>query len=792
MKKSLWKVLCGVLVVVFMVSCASTLIACKGKETKDTLVVGYNNFEEKFSPFFATNAYDVDVANMTQVSLLSSDRGGNIVYNGINGEKIMYNGTEYTYYGLSDLKVTQNEDGTVDYALKVRKDVKFSDGTALTIKDVIFNMYVFSDIDYDGSTTFFSLPIEGMAEWRANLNTTVLNEVNGAAEAIVKAIDAETFEYAYDADSTAYTKEQFDSLTAKLNPLWKVLGQEIIEYCVAGYKAEYGADYANNDVALGMGLWGFGGMNEDGTFTDSNEKTYTMVGEDVPTADDYADCLKAAYEGNILEAWDVEKAGTDKAAAAYDAWIAEEGSAKMNGESVKSISGITFDETAYTVNVKTTKYSATTVYQLALSIAPMAYYGDAAKWDPANGSYGFTRGDLNGVRSKTTKPMGAGPYKYVDYKDGIVSFEANENYWEGEPKIKYVRFKEMADADKLPAIVKGEIDVANPSFSDSVVDQIKKANGNDKLAIDASLKISTDLVDNNGYGYFGMNADRVLVGTNKASDASKNLRKGFATLVASYREYTVRSYYHERASVIEYPISNCSWAAPQPADAGYAIAYSKDVDGNAIYTADMTEEQRWAAAKDAFIGFLKAAGYTWDDATSKFTAAPEGAALAYEVIVGGDGKGDHPTYAMLLKVKEVLASVGITFQVTDDSNNLFKRVQAGSVDMFALAWGGSADPDMYQIYHSDSLTGSNHYRIADAELDALIMAARESADTNYRKAEYKKCLDIILDWGVEVPVYQRKNGYVFNGTAVDVTTITPDTTPFWTYMSEIHKLELAK
>ena len=63
----------------------------------DTLVVGYDAFSEKFSPFFATTAYDQDAAGMTQVGLLSTDREGNVVLKGIEGEKIPFNGKEYTY-----------------------------------------------------------------------------------------------------------------------------------------------------------------------------------------------------------------------------------------------------------------------------------------------------------------------------------------------------------------------------------------------------------------------------------------------------------------------------------------------------------------------------------------------------------------------------------------------------------------------------------------------------------------------------------------------------------------------
>ena len=73
------------------------------KATEDTpLVVGYSPFNSKFSPFFSETAYDQDVAAMVSLYLLNTDREGNVVTKGIDGEKIPYNGTEYTYYGIAD------------------------------------------------------------------------------------------------------------------------------------------------------------------------------------------------------------------------------------------------------------------------------------------------------------------------------------------------------------------------------------------------------------------------------------------------------------------------------------------------------------------------------------------------------------------------------------------------------------------------------------------------------------------------------------------------------------------
>ena len=61
-------------------------------EVNDTLVVGYDPFNSKFSPFFSETAYDQDAYAMTQLSLLTSDRTGAIIQKGIEGEISRANG----------------------------------------------------------------------------------------------------------------------------------------------------------------------------------------------------------------------------------------------------------------------------------------------------------------------------------------------------------------------------------------------------------------------------------------------------------------------------------------------------------------------------------------------------------------------------------------------------------------------------------------------------------------------------------------------------------------------------
>jgi peptide/nickel transport system substrate-binding protein len=322
--------------------------------------------------------------------------------------------------------------------------------------------------------------------------------------------------------------------------------------------------------------------------------------------------------------------------------------------------------------------------------------------------------------------------------------------------------------------------------------EVKSYNSNGEMTGDV---ITSSMVDNLGYGYIGINADTVLVGDDPASDASKNLRRAFATIFAVHRDVAIDSYYGEGASVINYPISNTSWAAPQPTDEGYELAFSTDVNGDPIYTAEMTMEEKYVAAEAAALGFLEAAGFTVDGGVA--TEAPEGARLSYEVIVPGDGTGDHPAFAILTSAKASLENIGMELVINDpaDANILWDALDAGTQDMWTAAWGSTIDPDMYQVYHSSGVPGaggsdSNHYHIQDADLDQLIVDARLSDDQAYRKAIYKQALDKIIEWAVEIPTYQRLNVIIFSTERINISTITPDITTFWGWMNDLELLEM--
>ena len=465
----------------------------------------------------------------------------------------------------------------------------------------------------------------------------------------------------------------------------------------------------------------------------------------------------------------------------------------MGGTGVPNISGIVKVDD-YTVEVTVKGFSAPAVYSiLGINVTPLHYYGDVAKYDYANNKFGFDYGDLSKQESLTATPLGAGAYKFVKYDNRVVYFEANPNYYRGCPKIAEIQFKETVSSEVASALQTGTADAGELTGSRSRFEEVASYNSNGEITGNI---ITTSKVDNLGYGYIGhqrryrQRCRRWQPLLLPRTCAKHLVPCWLPTVMWPLTATTVKLPLSSN-----YPISNTSWAAPQPTDEDYKVAFSTDVDGNPIYTADMTPEQKYAAAEQAALGFFEAAGFTVAD--GKVTAAPEGAKLSYEVIVPGDGTGDHPAFAILTGAQASLAKIGMELKINDpaDTNILWDALDAGTQELWTAAWGATIDPDMYQVYHSSGVPGaggsdSNHYHIKDAQLDQLIVDARKSDDQNYRKAIYKQALDIIIDWAVEIPDYQRQNCIIFSTERINIATITPDITTFWGWLNDIELLEM--
>jgi len=419
-------------------------------------------------------------------------------------------------------------------------------------------------------------------------------------------------------------------------------------------------------------------------------------------------------------AYDVLAWGVAQAEAAYAAGNL------ADGVQVTDIPGIRKVDDR-TVEITVEGIDPTAEKKLAIDILPKHYYG-----------VGYKKGDLSSVRKLNGKPLGGGPYTFVSYENNIVTLKANPLFFKGEPKIKTLKFQVTDNENLLPALKLGEIDIGDPDASPEMAAEAEAAG------------LHTELIDFNGYGYIGINADRI---------PDKNLRKALMHLMN--RKPAVDSYYGELADIIERPLSKVDWAYPQGATEYYGYSVAK------------AEE------------YFTAAGYARD---AQGRLVKDGRQFSVELWLSTP---NHPVVPLFTQMKIDLEKLGARCDIQTTEWSIYnEKYQKGELDIWAAAEGNSADPDMYQIYHSSqAATGNNPFRIRNAELDRLILDGRATTDRTRRAAIYARAYDIVMDEAVEMPFYQRKNMYAIRPDIVDISTLPENMTPYYEWDAEIWTLQ---
>lgn len=634
----------------------------------DTLVLSTSLPDGVFNQFFATSAYDTTIIDLTAASLWKANRNAEVVD------------------GLAEYAVPEEvigADGEVEktiYTFKLKDGVKFSDGSPITADDIIFTYKVYSDPNYDGSATLYTLPIVGMQDYRYDSHDY---------EAKIAEIKAEA-DKKYAADKIS--KEDYIQflIDTNIDGWYESLDQDVD-----------GAGMTWKDYITREGF-----KVDDATLADETalialiaEVEYTKYASGYDPYTYYYDKMVSEYVNNNLQT------GTDH---------------------VEDIAGIVkIDD--QTVQVTMNGVDAAAVWKLAIAPVQQSYYG-----------VNFKKGDMSTLKALNNMPKGAGPYIFESYENNVVTLRANENYYLGKPKIPTIKYQVTNSGSILEEVIMGTFDIGDPAANPD----------NKKTAEEAGLHVET--IDNLGYGYIGINADRIT---------DKNVRKGLMHLMN--RAPAVETYYGDLASVIERPMSRVSWAYDPNAKEYYGYNPEKALE------------------------YFKTAGYEQVDGK----LVKDGEQLVVEVYIGGSGNMEHPSAPILTQMKTDMNNMGAELNIRDvDSTTLFAAMNAGTADMWVAAWSSTIDPDMYQVYYS---TGpSNHYHVKNAELDKLILEARKTNDIEKRKPLYYQALDILMDEAVEMPVYQRMNMYVFNQEHINIDTLPADMTPYYEYFAEIETLEL--
>lgn len=403
------------------------------------------------------------------------------------------------------------------------------------------------------------------------------------------------------------------------------------------------------------------------------------------------------------------------------------------GVSVPEISGVVKVDD-YTCTVKMTQPSIIgdrelTDYNGLGFLIPKHYYGD------------FDKGDVSKIMANL-EPMGSGPYIWGGFSDGIATCTANPDYWEGTPKTGTVRWQYIPNSDIIEAVVSGQVDIAEPSGTLSNVKEL-----NDKGVLYAKY-------DNAGYGYMGMNCQNVPL----------LVRKGVWSLMN--RQPSVEGYYGTGddaiAKVIERPLTTVLAEYPTGAEQYYEYSPEKALE------------------------YFEEAGYT-QDASGKLVDAT-GKQLVVNAYIGGEGKGDHPAYAMLTQAAEDMTSLGGELQIQDVNFNVLQSaMNDGSADIFILAWGAQTDCDRSAQFHT--FGGQNRYRFSDAKMDDLLEKISTTLDLEERKVLVSEMLDWSMENCIELPLYQRYNLQSYNEQTLNMDTIT-ECTPFYDYKKELWKVEM--
>ena len=191
------KTLCLLLALVLVFQAMAMLVGCDKPEEPgpngpatskldnetSPLVFSTEPLDGVFNPFSYTSGADGGVVGETQLGMLTTDKFGNLVAGW--DQPTVAEAFSFITVGTED-DFRQDGDYTnyyTDYYFAIKDGIKFSDGTELTMKDVLFNLYVNLDPVYTGSSTMYSIDIQGLSAYRTQSpDENAQENLNNAAE----------------------------------------------------------------------------------------------------------------------------------------------------------------------------------------------------------------------------------------------------------------------------------------------------------------------------------------------------------------------------------------------------------------------------------------------------------------------------------------------------------------------------------------------------------------------------------------------------------------------------------
>ena len=751
-------------VVIFGASCKKCSKCSKNPEKQyfdnenDPLVFSTQELDKVFNPFFSTSATDSNVVGMTQIGMLGNDKNGKVTYG--DNEAVVTKDLQIVSKGTEDV------DQITTYYFVLKNNVRFSNGSYLTIKDVLFNLYVYLDPAYTGSSTIYSTDIVGLKQYRTQEATE--KEQNSFKEKFEIAADTR-IDALIDAAAQIIDDHKEEKLTSEK------FKEYLEEYTSLSAYANVVKDYEKAVVLFGEELeTDFSNSidtYEDIIFVDENGKKY----ENLFTTNVEAFLYNEGYitwnkkEGKLmsslandpatLKSWTKEQAIQtiiqakiptaieeivsywNTSVKLYDFLVNEameayfkehtdrqfpniEGIKFANRTSAVTVNGVTYGPTQYNADgtVKEGSYEVLSIeinnvdpkaiWNFAFTVAPMYYYSDAehiAKFDFET-NFGVEYGSqtfMNEVVNSPDKvgvPVGAGPYAASKASGGFDDIKAGDFYSLGVVYFERNPYYIMGPA-KIKK-VRFQVVSASQMLNTLYNNEIDFAEPNAKPETIAELNSKAD----QGIGNKSIRTSGYgYIGINAGKVPDMAVRQA---IMHSINTQECVDYYKTTATAIHRSMSLSSWAYPTGATPYYpyiggAVPENLDVVNPAYreYVLGLGKKAGDKLSIEEQYAFIK---QLVEDAGYELNSNGvyyKGThTLKYTFTIAGEDD-DHPAWQAMFHASEILNKVGFQINVTTDANAL-KKLSTGDLTVWAAAWGSTIDPDMYQVYHIDSEASS--------------------------------------------------------------------------------------
>ena len=752
------KILSVVLAVLMCLSTVAVFASCGGGKggRPDALVIMTEELDGLFNPFFSTTAADGTIVSMTQIGMLGTDY--------VNGEVIVACGDEHAVVVKDyDVVYDSTTDNTV-YTFVIKNGITFSDGKPLTINDILFNLYVYLDPVYTGSSTMYSTDILGLKDYRtqtvssgdSNTDDQItrqagdraknrINELINLYKQVGQTATQGTYSATYDQMVAAIRNHSLSGgyKEAISNDLSEVTVDNLLadyELTLKYFKEELNTDYTSAKEAYLEEPYKSTGEFDEVTSFMYAEGYVTIEYEKDENNKDIKSQIKKVirnYNADVV---------VDKDSAiqyVYDSKVEQELHMILMywATSQKLLTG--YSAAAKEVILHANMQDGQLAVPNIAGIVSLGHTTDETIAYAKNGSYTVAHDhnpdgtpvnpdeyDVLQITVKGTDPkaiwnfaFSVAPQHY--YAEGYTVDIPNNQFG-----VEYGSYEFMTTVIQSPRNVKvpmgagaykatdannGDNPEGTAFFSNNVV--YFKANNSFLMGAPKIEKLRYQVVSSSN-ALNVLESGSVHFVTPQFTQNNIDKLNGMAAKGIEKTSTRQLGYGYIGINAGKVPNINIRKAIMCAMDTSLALSYYSTGTAETIYWPMSTVS--WAYPKDESGNNSRdnlhsdyiAINWNREDAMASIKSFMEMAgvsagdpALSIKFTIAGSNLTDHPTYQTFQNAADLLNECGWDIEVVPDTQALTK-LSTGSLAVWAAAWGSTIDPDMYQVYHKNSTATS--------------------------------------------------------------------------------------